>query len=276
MEMTELLSIRGLSFSFGRRQIFRDVSLSAVPGGVLCLMGPNGCGKTTLLDCVMALQTPSSGEVRLMGKPVSAYRRHELAQKMSFVPQIHEITFPYTVREVVLMGRTAHAASLGRPTEEDERLCLKAIERVGLMAYLDTPYNTLSGGEVKLVLLARALGQGAPLILMDEPTAHLDFRNEMRFLETTADLCRNEGLSVVLATHSPDHAFYFSARAVPITAALFGGGTIRCLGRPEDVVNEETIRAVYGVKAKILTDTAENGTVVRSVSLIESDPEENR
>jgi ABC-type cobalamin/Fe3+-siderophores transport system ATPase subunit len=214
--MTELLSICGLAFSFGKRLIFRDLNLSAVPGGVLCLMGPNGCGKTTLLDCIMSLLTPDAGEVRLMGKPVNAYRRHELAQRMSFVPQIHEITFPYTVREVVLMGRTAHAAS------------------------------------------------------------HLDFRNEMRFLETVVDLCRNENLSVVMATHAPDQAFYFSSKSVPVTAALFDGGTVRYLGRPEDVVNEETIRAVYGVKARILTDTAEDGTVIRTVTLIESDPEENR
>jgi iron complex transport system ATP-binding protein len=271
--MTTLLSVRDLSFSYGGHEIFRSVCFDAVPGGVICVMGPNGCGKTTLLDCIMALHRPAGGEVLLRGRPVSGYKRHELARMVAFVPQLHEITFPYTVREIVLMGRTAYAASTGRPTAEDERLSDEAIARVGLSRYADTPYNQLSGGEIKLVLLARALVQGAPLILMDEPTAHLDFHNEMLFLESVAALCR-DGISVIIATHSPDHALYFSAKGVPAKAALFSGGTLRYFGAPEDVISGETIGEVFGVKAKLIADTADDGTPIRTVYLIRSCPEE--
>lgn len=271
--MTPLLSVRDLSFSYGEREIFHDVNFSSIPGGVICVMGPNGCGKTTLLDCIMALHRPSAGEVLLRGRSVGNYKRHELARSIAFVPQLHEITFPYTVKEVVLMGRTAYAASIGRPTPEDEKLSLEAIGRMGLSRYADTPYNQLSGGEVKLVLLARALVQGAPLILMDEPTAHLDFRNEMLFLESVVRLCR-EGISVIIATHSPNQALYFSTMGVPVAAALFGGDTIRYMGAAEDVIDSRTIGEVFGVEAKLLTDTAADGTPIRTMYLIRSNPEE--
>ena len=265
--MSELLSVRQLSCGYGSRAVFHDVSFSLNRGQVLCLLGPNGCGKTTLLDTVLGLKRPMSGQVLLDGRPISRYRRQELAQKIAFVPQLHQASFPYTVRQVVLMGRAAYTSVFGSPGKEDEEACDAALERVGMLPYADTPYHQLSGGELKLVLLARAIGQQAPLLLMDEPTAHLDFRNELLFLETVVSLCRDEGLALLMSTHSPDQAFFLSEHGLPVTAALFAQETIHYLGPPEEVITPDTIRAVYGVCAQISSQPDGQGGTSRRISL---------
>jgi iron complex transport system ATP-binding protein len=218
----------------------------------------------------MALKKPQAGEIHLCGKPINEYKRHELARKIAYVPQVHDVTFPYTVREIVLMGRTAYAGIFGKPAKKDEDICDWAIRRIGIERFADKPYNRLSGGEVKLVLLARALGQKAPLMLMDEPTAHLDYRNELIFLETVVSQCIAEGITAIIATHAPDHAFYLASKGLDVTAVMMSGGGIECGGKPDDVITDDNIRAVYGVKAKILTDKDENGFIRKRVMLLQT------
>jgi len=265
--VSELLRVEDLAFSYGKKQVFRDVTFSVPEGQIVCLMGPNGCGKTTLLDCIMAVHRPERGSITLLGRPLSAYRRHEIAREIAYVPQIHDIYFPYTVREMVLLGRTAYTGLFGEPKEEDEEISLAAMRRVGVDRFADQPYSRLSGGEIKLVLLARALGQQTRLIVMDEPTAHLDYRNELIFLETLASLVLDDRISVLMATHSPEHAYYFAGLGVDTRAALFRGGTIFAYGEPEEVITEPALEQVYGVKARIVTDVDENGRRIRSISL---------
>ncbi len=257
--MTDILSVQDLIFSYGRHRVLTNVSLTASPGEVTCLLGPNGCGKTTLLDCIMALHKPESGRVMLSGRNIEQVKRHEIARKIAYVPQIHDVTFPYTVREIVLMGRTAYAGAFSRPTQADEQLADAAIERIGIAHYADTPYSRLSGGEIKLVLLARALAQKSRLLLLDEPTAHLDMNNELRFLQTLAELCRDESITAIMATHAPEHAFYFEAQGLPVKAAMMSGGHVAYTGRPEQVITAENILSVYGIHSKIVRDD-ENGT----------------
>lgn len=273
--MSEILEINDLSFSYGANTVFNKIDLTASAGEVICLMGPNGCGKTTLIDCVMGLKKLQQGEVRLCGRSINLYKRHEIARQIAYVPQIHDVTFPYTVREIVLMGRTAYTGAFGKPTREDKVICDWAIERVGIGRLADKPYSRLSGGEVKLVLLARALGQKTPLMLLDEPTAHLDYKNELLFLETVVSLCGKEGITVFVATHVPDHAFYFDSKGLNVKAVMMADGenkcsSIRCCGKPDDVITDENIRAVYGVKARIITDYDENNKMVKRVVLLET------
>lgn len=168
------------------------------------------------------------------------------------------------------MGRTAYTGPFGKPSDEDEEICHQALRRVGMERFADRPYNRLSGGEVKLVLLARALGQKTPLILMDEPTAFLDFKNELMFLETVVSLSREENISVLIATHAPDHAFYFSSKGLPVKTAMLSRGSIRYCGAPEETITSESILDVYGIRAKILTDTDHNGNIIKRVSLLET------
>ena len=268
--MSGVLEIRELSFSYGMQTVFSGLSLTVASGEILCLMGPNGCGKTTLIDAVMGLKKPSGGEILLCGQDIKRYKRHEIARILAYVPQIHEATFPYTVREIVLMGRTAYAGTFGKPMKEDEAVCDWAMERVGISRYADKPYNRLSGGEIQLVLLARALGQKTPLMLLDEPTAHLDYKNELLFLETVVSQCRAERITAVIATHTPDHAFYLAAKGLKVKTAMMAAGSIVRCGEPNEVITEDSILDVYGVRAKILTDSDEKGTIRKRVMLLET------
>lgn len=270
MAVSKILEINDLSFSYGANTVFNKIDLTASAGEVICLMGPNGCGKTTLIDSMMGLKKPQQGDIHLCGKSINAYKRHEIARLIAYVPQIHDVTFPYTVREIVLMGRTSYTGAFGKPTKEDKDICDWAIERIGIGRFADLHYSRLSGGEVKLVLLARALCQKTPLMLLDEPTAHLDYKNELIFLETVVSLCGNEGITVVIATHVPDHAFYFASKGLDVKAVMMADGKIRCGGKPDDVITDENIRAVYGVKAKIITDYDENSNMVKRVVLLET------
>ena len=268
--MSRIVEVNDLAFSYGKNSVFNHVDLSVSEAEIICLMGPNGCGKTTLLDSIMALKKPQGGLIRLCGKPAAEMKRLEIAQKIAYVPQIHDATFPYTVREMVLMGRTAYTGAFARPSKEDERICDEAIQRIGIGKFADRPYNKLSGGEIKLVLLARALGQRTPLLLMDEPTAHLDFKNELLFLETVAGLCAADDITIIIATHAPDHAFYFDAKGLNVKAAMMSEGGIVCFGKPDDVITAKNIYDVYGVKAKIVKDTDENGRTFSTVMLLET------
>ena len=265
--MNEVLKVCNLSFSYGDKEIFENVSLSMRAGEILCLMGPNGCGKTTLIDNIMAIHKPKTGEIELMGEPLRKYKRHHIAQNIAYVPQIHNITFPYTVKEVVVMGRTAYTGIFGEPQPEDDEVALEALEKVGISHFAEQPYSRLSGGEVKLVLLARALGQRTAMIIMDEPTAHLDFKNELLFLETIVDLCKKENMAVLMATHSPSHAFYFAAKGLNCRAAMMSQGKMIACGHPDNVVTERNIREVYGVKASISTDYDDDGLEMKTVTL---------
>lgn len=266
--MKEVLSVKNLSFSYASKDVFHDISLSMSSGEILCLMGPNGCGKTTLIDNIMRIHKPKYGKITLMGQPIDSYKRREIAQNISYVPQIHNITFPYTVKEIVMMGRTAYTGLFSEPKREDEIICKEALEKVGIVHLAEKPYNKMSGGEVKLVLLARALSQHTPLIIMDEPTAYLDFKNELLFLETIVELCCKEQIAVLIATHSPDHAFYFASKDLKVKGALMCEGHMAAYGDPDIVITEKNIERVYGVKAKINSETNDLGSKIKTITLL--------
>ena len=265
-----ILQTEELSFSYGSADALCGVSLSLDAGQVLCVMGPNGSGKSTLIDTIMGIHRPRQGRVLLCDRPLTEYRRYEIARRAAYVPQAHTATFPYTVLEVVLMGRTAYAGAFRVPGAENRAVAMEALERVGIADLARRPYIGLSGGELRLVLLARALSQQAPLILMDEPTAHLDYRNEMRFLETVCQLCRQDGIAVLIATHSPEHAFYFESSAVPVRALFLQRGRVAVQGPPTAAITEEVLSAVYGVQAKILESGGEK-TILLQRSLPEKE-----
>lgn len=266
--MNRLLEVVDLSFAYPTKKIFDRISFDMHQGDVLCLMGPNGCGKTTLLDNIMSVHQPTAGEIHLSGKSLTKYRRKEVAHKIAYVPQIHQVVFPYTVEQIVLMGRTAHVGFFGEPGDHDELLAKEALELVGITDLSKKPYSQLSGGEIKLVLLARALSQKAPLLVMDEPTANLDFKNELVFLETVVRLNRKDHIAVLLATHSPEHAFYFQAKGCNVHAMMMNHGSMVAQGSPEVVITEENIKAVYGVKSRIREEMDTDGTPVRSITLL--------
>lgn len=261
-----ILSVQNLEFSYGTKKALQDISLSMDKGEILCVMGPNGSGKSTLIDTILGLHLPEKGHIYLEGSDVHTLSRTEIARRASYVPQTHAVTFPYTVREMVLMGRTAYISPFGVPPEEDNGRCDAALSRVGMLSLADRPCNTLSGGELRLVLLARALCQETPLILMDEPTAHLDYRNELIFLETIRDLCQENSISIILATHAPEQAFYLESSHLPVTAMFLKEGQHYCSGAPNDVITSDVLQEVYGIRAKIIDCDGEK-TILRQKAL---------
>lgn len=228
------------------------VSLSLTDGQILCLMGQNGSGKSTLLNCIMGIYRPQEGQIFLDQKNLSSAKRHEIAKSLAYVPQLHQINFPYTVREAVLMGRTAYISAIGGPSDEDLAISEKAMDRVGIRHLADKNYGSISGGELRLVLLARALSQQTKVILMDEPTAHLDYHNELYFMEMVSELCKNDGISILMATHAPAQAFYFEHKGNDTRSLFLKNGRMITEGIPSEVITSDLLKEVYEIEAKIL------------------------
>lgn len=237
-----MLEARSLSFGYGRKIVGRDVGLEVRPGEVVCLLGPNGSGKTTLFKTLLGLLPVMAGEVRLGGRPLHELARDEIARRVAYVPQAHAAHFPFRVLDMVVMGRTAHMPLFSAPTREDRTKAMEALETLGIADLADTEYTRISGGQRQLALVARALAQNAPAIVMDEPTASLDFGNQVTVLSEITRLA-SRGLAVLLSTHDPDHAFGIGTRV-----ALIDGGSLFDQGSPDQVLTPERLHQVYGVR----------------------------
>jgi iron complex transport system ATP-binding protein len=240
-----MLEARSLGFGYGAKVIGRDVDLEVRPREVLCLLGPNGSGKTTLFKTVLGLLPPQAGDVRIDGVALATLTRQEIARRVAYVPQAHAAHFPFTVVDMVVMGRTAHLGLFASPTEDDRRKARAALATLGIAELAEAEYTRISGGQRQLALIARSLAQEAPIIVMDEPTASLDFGNQVVVLSEVKRLAE-QGLAVVLSTHDPDHAFSVGHRV-----ALLDGGRLVAQGTPQEVLTPERLRAVYGVSVVV-------------------------
>jgi iron complex transport system ATP-binding protein len=236
------VEVTDLTFSYGRRCVLNGVSFTARRGELLCVLGPNGVGKSTLFGCILGLITPSSGRTLIEGAPMGKIPPRELARKLAYVPQSHAPTFNYSVFDMVLMGTTARVGGISSPGAEQMRAASDAIARVGITHLKERGYMRISGGERQLTLIARALAQRAGIIIMDEPTANLDYGNQLRVLNFVRELSR-EGLTVIQSTHNPDHAFLFADRVLALN-----GGRVAALGEPDAALTEELIASLYGVR----------------------------
>jgi iron complex transport system ATP-binding protein len=244
--MAMKLSAQDLAFGYRDHRVGSDVTLELAAGEVLCLLGPNGSGKTTLFKTLLGLLLPQSGAVLIEGRDARTLTRDALARQISYVPQAHGAFFPYTVRETVLMGRTAHLGLFSAPAAHDHAATAAAIERMGITHLADAIYTQISGGERQLALIARALAQEARVVIMDEPTANLDFGNQVRVLERIRALA-GEGIGVLLSTHDPDHAFLCADRV-----AMLHQGRLMACGVPVEVMTADNLRQLYGVEVAVV------------------------
>lgn len=249
----ELLKLQDVSFGYNNETIFENLNVSVNKGEIFCLLGPNGCGKTTLLDCILGVLRPRKGVILLENLNIKDISSSRIARKIAYVPQSHEKTFPYKVIDIVLMGRASYIGMFGSPSEEDIRYANEALEMVGINRLKDRPYTQLSGGEGQLVMIARALAQKTPLLVMDEPTAHLDFKHELVIMETIVQLVKNTGLSILMATHFPNHALYFENNGVPTRVALMSNKSFLEVGYPDDVLSEYNLKSVYDVHTRLVS-----------------------
>jgi iron complex transport system ATP-binding protein len=236
-----------ISIGYGRTSIAAGISLTAEPGRVLAILGPNGGGKTTLLKTLLGLQPLLSGSVDLDGRPLGELGVRERAGVMAYVPQVHAGTFGFSVREVVLMGRSARAGMLGRPSSADRAAADAALARLGISALAERVYTEISGGERQLALIARALAQEPEIVMFDEPTASLDLGNQTGVLNVIRSLAE-EGRAVVFTTHDPNHADRCA------DAALLLAGGVQAYGHVSDVINPHTLAQLYGAPVECVTD----------------------
>ncbi|WP_431304691.1 ABC transporter ATP-binding protein [Sediminicoccus sp. BL-A-41-H5] len=241
-----MLEARALAVGHGRRSVLAGLNLTLRAGQVLCLLGPNGGGKTTLLRTLLGLLPALAGDVTLEGRPLAKLSRREVAQRLAYVPQAAQGGFAYSARAVVAMGRAARLGLFAAPGAADHAAAEAALDRLSIAHLADRPVTELSGGERQLVLIARALAQGGSAIILDEPTASLDFGNQALVLREVRALAQRDGLAVLMTTHQPDHALLL-ADAVMLVSA----GGAQGPAAPDALITPETLRSAYGVEAAI-------------------------
>ena len=241
------IEVKNLSFSYGDRPVLHDISFSVGKGEFLSILGPNGVGKSTLFRCMLGLLSGYTGQVLVDGVDARSFSTREAAKHIAYIPQSCRSIFNYSVFDIVLMGRTSGLSTFRSPGKADTEKCRWALAKIGISHLEDRCFHRLSGGEQQLVLIARALVQDAPILMLDEPTANLDFGNQLLVLEQAQSLAR-EGYTIIQTTHHPEQSFMFSDRILTIQK-----GRVLAEGRPKEVLTEQTIHALYGVDVDVVS-----------------------
>ncbi|MEP0804367.1 MAG: ABC transporter ATP-binding protein [Chloroflexota bacterium] len=241
-----MLKIQSLSVSYGSRRILYDVSLDVASGEVLALIGPNGAGKSTLIRAVSGV-IPCTGHVRTNGDDFSSLSPIQRARYIATVPQAVALPPAFTVWETVMLGRTPYLGFLGQPSPKDEESARWALERVSALPFAERRVGELSGGEQQRVLLARALCQSTPILLLDEPTAHLDLQYQVSLMELVSDLAHKDNLAVLIALHDLNLAAHYADRI-----ALMVAGRIKAVGKPKEVLKPELIAEAYCLPVQVV------------------------
>jgi iron complex transport system ATP-binding protein len=250
------MDVEELSYSYREKKVLDSISLSVGKGEILGILGPNGCGKSTLLKNLNRNLSPEHGCVLIEGDDIADMRKKDIAKKVAVVPQSNEIRFAFTVREIVEMGRMPFQESLRGLTSDDERIIKEAMEQTGISDMADRHINTMSGGERQRAIIARAIAQSPDIILMDEPTLHLDINMQFEILDLIRDLSREKCLTVVIVSHDLPMVARYCDRMV-----LIHDRNIFAMGRPEDILTEENMRIVFGIDAKFEKDERGANTV---------------
>ena len=252
-----ILSIKNLCAGYMGRQVLNNVSVSVKSGEILCLLGPNGVGKTTLFKSILGFVRVSSGEITIDDKKLSKLPKKEFARSIGYVPQQHEPPFPCKVLDVVVLGRMPYMSPLSVPKKEDVKIARQALDSIGILHLENKDYTEISGGERQMVLIARAIAQNPRFLIMDEPTANLDYGNQVKILEQVKRLSQ-KGMGVVMTTHSPEHAFLCSTRV-----ALLYRDDIMELGSAEEIICPEKMKKAYGIDVRVLEARDEEGNIIK-------------
>jgi iron complex transport system ATP-binding protein len=240
-----ILDAHGLSFHYhNSRTIFKDVNFCVDKGEVFSILGINGAGKSTLLNCLSNLITPQEGKIFFDGKPVKEMSIQQVAKNIGYVPQQHNAVYSYTVLEFTVMGRTPHIGTFATPSENDYAIASGALERMGVSHLAEKAYTEISGGERQLVLIARVLTQQPKIIMLDEPTSHLDYGNQFRTVNLIREIA-SEGYGVIMTTHMPDHAIILNDKV----GILDANGALT-VGNAEEILTSERLSELYNLDIK--------------------------
>lgn len=245
-----MIDVKGLCFSYDKKaEILKNINISIQKGEIVALLGPNGSGKTTLLKCINSLLRPTKGIVYVNGKDVSLMKRHEVARYVSYVPQEHRTSFPYTVMDVVLLGRVPYIGLFSTPKNADVQMCYELLNSIGIAYLAERIYTQISGGERKLCLLARALCSEAEVLILDEPTSNLDMKHQTDVLHIIKGLSREKGLTVLMTLHDPNLAMLTADKAF-----LLRDGGIIFEGNAKNTITREKIEETYGCPVSAISD----------------------
>ena len=243
-----IVEVINAAFGYGNHeQIFSDISFGINGGEIFSIVGPNGSGKSTLLKCLNGILSLQTGDIRLEGQSISKVNRRKIGTSIGYVPQNDEATFPFTAFEMVLMGRAAHLNIFSAPKEKDKTIAQEAMQTVGIEDLAPRIYNNLSGGETQMVNIARALASQAKVLILDEPTSHLDIKNQVNVMHALYRLARERGMAIIMTTHCPNHALLFSDNIL-----MLRKGAHAICGLTETVMTETNILEVFGVNVKII------------------------
>lgn len=249
------MEFHDITVGYGNHAILQHFTASIQSGRILCLLGPNGVGKTTLFKSVLGLLPLISGDVLIDGEDALAMDRPVFARKVAYVPQAHRPPFAFYVRDVVVVGRISHMSAVAsKPDKHDYRIVDEVLEGLGISHLADRVYTELSGGERQMVLVARALAQKPRFLFMDEPTSSLDFGNQVEIIETVTRLAYNEGIGVVMTTHNPNHLLMCDA-----DGALILPGSRYLFGRGRDILTDENLYEAYSVHVDVRDIDASDG-----------------
>jgi iron complex transport system ATP-binding protein len=247
------LTLEHVTGGYDSKTVVDDVSFTLHSGEVVCLLGANGCGKTTLFKLILCLLRPSHGCVRLCEENIANWSRSRLARSFGYVPQMHIPPFAFEVREIVLMARAAYLSPFASPGKEDRRIADEALDYLGILHLASARYTEISGGERQLVLIARALAQQAQWLILDEPAANLDLGNQIKVFRAIGELAKT-GLGVLMTTHVPDHAFMYASRVV-----LMSEGRILTIDTPAKALTPRLLKKAYGVPVRVVEIGTQSG-----------------
>ncbi|MEW6696244.1 MAG: ABC transporter ATP-binding protein [Bacillota bacterium] len=244
-----MLQVKSGVFGYEKqRLLFDGIGFSLSEGEVLTILGPNGAGKTTLLKCVVGLLKWRSGQSLLEGTPISGIPAAELWKKISYVPQAKSFSVPFSVLDMVVMGRAPYIGLFSAPSKRDYDLAANALEELGINYLKDKLCSQISGGELQLALIARATVSNPRLIILDEPESHLDFKNQLVVLEKLKGIASKNKIACMINTHYPENALRISDKTL-----LLGKGQNYIFGFTREVITEDRLREVFGVRVKIVS-----------------------
>jgi iron complex transport system ATP-binding protein len=254
--MEQAISVENVSHAFDKRTILHDLQFQVEAGRFFIIIGPNGSGKTTLLKVLAGLLPLQSGHLEILAHPIGSYSPRNLARRIAYVPQSVPVEFPFTVTQVVLMGRAPHLGLLGFESEADLTLARRAMAFTDVDRLADRRLDQLSGGEQQRVFIARAICQQPSVILLDEPTAALDMAHQVRVMDLMERLKSQEGVTVVMVSHDLNLAAMYADHIL-----LMDNGHMACLGTPQEVLQFNRLETVYG--CTVLVDQSPLGQYPR-------------
>lgn len=252
-----MLTVEQLRFRYGSNPVLRDVSLTLGEGELVFLLGANGAGKSTLFRCILGLLPDYEGNIEVNGQNTRRMTARELARQISYIPQSHHPTFSFSVLDMVLMGTGHSLPPFASPGAKERSIALQALEQLSIAHLAHRDFQELSGGQQQMVLIARGLAQQGSILLMDEPTASLDYGNQIRVLDQVVQLAR-QGYTILLSCHNPQQALLYADRVIALH-----DGVISADGRPDAVLNPNLIQTLYQAEVSFLSTPA--GTLIAPI-----------